>query len=113
MTPTAVQLTFMDSTMIWTEEDIQAVWCRGEIVEGFKPDKWRKDACGAWMSRDRYGNQDSVFGWEIDHVTPIEHRGIDDLTNLRPLQWKNLATKQDGQLTCPVKAFGGGNLELG
>ncbi len=66
----------------------------------------RKDECGAWMFRADYGNRRSIYGWEIDHSSPVEHGGTDELLNLRPLQWKNNASKQDGKLTCPVTADG-------
>ena len=98
--------------MNWTEQQIQSVWDRGEVVERTNPRKWRKDPCGAWICRDHYGNQNSSFGWEIDHITPEAGGGTDDLRNLRPLQWKNQARKKDGKLTCPVTANGGLNIDF-
>jgi hypothetical protein len=96
---------------IWTEQDIRAVWDKGELVEKFNPDRWRKDACGAWISRQQHGNPASGFGWEIDRIAPVANGGADELSNLRPLQWKNAASnKNDGGLTCSVVAYGGGNV---
>ena len=97
--------------MNWTEEEIQAVWGQGAAVPTYRPDKWRKDPCGAWIARDHYDDTNSDFGWQIDHILPAEHGGASDLSNLRPLHWKNKATKRGVQLRCPVKAFAGGNVD--
>jgi len=97
--------------MNWSEQQIQAVWEKGETVERFNPDKWRKDACGAWISRSQLGNRESMFGWEIDYITPPANGGTDDINNLRPVQWKNVAFKKNGVLTCLVTAYGGENIQ--
>ncbi len=97
--------------MGFSEGKIQKVWEKGGVVQGYGPEKYRKDACGAWIQRDYYGNRGSVLGWEIDHIKPKDIGGTDDLSNLRPLQWKNNVTKQDGRLTCPVVASGNTNID--
>lgn len=83
----------------WTEADIQAVWEKGTVVPNFDKNVARKDECGAWMERKQYGNRDSSFGWEIDHISP---GGADTLSNLRPLQWQNNVDKSDGRLKCNI-----------
>ena len=90
---------------------MREVWNNGKIVEKFDPRQWRKDACAAWISRIEFGNRLSVFGWEVDHITPVETGGTDQNSNLRPLQWKNRGSKQEGRLTCPVTANGGQNID--
>ena len=82
---------------------LRMIWERGRIVEGVDPAMFRKDACDAWIAWDKYGVQDNLYGWEIDHICPkslLEQRGfkeeeIDDLRNLRPMQHENNASKGD------------------
>lgn len=79
------------------------VWEKGQIVRGYNSDMYRKDPCGAWIAWDKYGVNDSIYGWEIDHIYPqsrLEEQNcsvelIDDLTNLRPMQHQNNASKSD------------------
>ena len=77
------------------------VWSKGTKVPNYAPDKYRKDACGAWISWDRYGDIHSPYGWQIDHIYPesklqlrqFDQKSIDDINNLRPLHWKNNVSK--------------------
>lgn len=93
---------------------IAAVWRKGRVVPGVDPNKWRKDACGAWISYSQYGNRDSVFGWEIDHIVAAKPWEDDDdsLSNLQPLHWANNAAKSDGALVCAVTADGNKNVRI-
>lgn len=95
--------------MAWSEETIQNVWEKGQVVSNNDPGQWRKDECGAWMARNKYGNRNSQYGWEIDHISP---GGPDTLDNLRPLQWQNNVDKSDGRLKCNVTASGTQNVEV-
>ena len=61
------------------------------------------------MSRNQYGNRDSQYGWEIDHIRPVANGGSDEISNLRPLQWENNAAKQDGRPVCVATAVGKDN----
>jgi len=85
--------------MAWSDEMIEKVWKKGKPVAGYDSAKFRKDDCTAWIKRDEYGNRNSSFGWEIDHIDP---NGSDDLSNLRPLQWENNVDKSDGKLKCNI-----------
>jgi 5-methylcytosine-specific restriction endonuclease McrA len=73
---------------------IQAVWQKGQAVAGYDALLYRKDACGAWMSRNEYG-QTTTWGWEIDHIRPVALGGADFYDNLQPLQWQNNRHKSD------------------
>jgi hypothetical protein len=95
--------------MSFSEEDIQKVWEKGKTASPNDPNKYRKDDCDAWMSRNAYGNRDSDYGWEIDHIDPD---GGDNLENLRPLQWENNVDKSDKKrLTCVVASEGVNNIK--
>lgn len=79
---------------------LQQVWDKGKVVSNNDPSVWRKDACNAWIKKTEYGNRNSQYSWEIDHIDP---NGGNELSNLRPLQWENhLAKSEKGELTCDV-----------
>ena len=81
---------------MFTEEIIQQVWNDTAIpVEGYDAQSIRHDCCGAFIIRSEYGNANSPFGWEIDHVFPQSAGGDDYLPNLRALNWKNNRAKGD------------------
>ena len=88
--------------MSFSEDAIQKVWEKGRFVSGYDSAVWRKDECGEWVDRSQYGNRHSRYGWEIDHIRPESEGGGDALSNLRPLQWENNASKQEGRLVCIV-----------
>ena len=85
----------------FSEDTIQKVWEKATIVSGQDPDVWRQDQCKAWIGRNFYGNRNSEYGWEIDHIYPekkLQEKGvpqdlIDNINNLRPLNWKNNQSK--------------------
>lgn len=75
--------------------EIATVWNKALGIPGRDMRLWRQDQCGAYMYRDHYGNTNSKWGWEIDHIQPVSKRGTDDLSNLQALHWQNNRRKGD------------------
>ena len=52
-----------------SEATKKKVWEKAKVVDGVDKDKKRKDACGAWIEWDNYGDTTkNGSGWEIDHI---------------------------------------------
>lgn len=89
--------------MIITEEFKKKVWEKASIEDGYNPDMYRKDPCGAWIIYDKYGVTDNDYGWQIDHIYPVTKLSqigipvekIDNIINLRPMHHKNNNSKSD------------------
>ena len=91
----------------------QEIWEKGIIVENYDKDSFRQDVAGAWISRNAYGDTNSVFGWVIDHIYPQSLGGEDDIDNLRPMHWRNNLSKKDDypHYTAVVVAENNRNIE--
>lgn len=61
---------------------------------------WARDCFGTWMYRDDYLDKETVrvrgnnhkefnYGWEIDHILPINNNGSDCFNNYEPMHWMN------------------------
>lgn len=83
---------------MFDKETILKFWNKARPYGNLDPAQYRIDECGALMRFDDYGNRDSDYGWEIDHIVPVSRGGTNELSNLRALQWDNNATRGDGKL---------------
>lgn len=75
-------------TKPYSEEEKLDIWDKGLISSDREPSEWREDELGNLICYDDYGDRDSVFGWEVDHIIPIKDGGNNLRYNLRPLQWE-------------------------
>lgn len=79
----------------------ERIWAKATAIEGYNPAVIRQDPCGAWIKYDMYGMRDHAYGWEIDHIVPlqtlrqlgVEERLWDDELNLRPINCSNNTAK--------------------
>ena len=53
------------------EGTIAIVWSKADEIPGQDPDVWRRDICRTRMKYSEHGKT-SKYGWEIDHVKPLE-----------------------------------------
>ena len=83
----------------FTEEEEKEVWEKAQMIDGKSPDTKRRDACGAIIKYEDYGNRQSEHGWEVDHIKPVEKGGGDEMENLQPLHWRNNVSKSDNYPT--------------
>lgn len=92
---------------------INDVWQKGVKIDGYNPDLYRQDACGAWIMRSEYTNTDSILGWQIDHIFPQSRGGNNSLVNLRPMHHQNNLSKSDNYptYTAVIKAEGNKNVK--
>ncbi len=79
----------------FTQSEIDSVWVKGIIDPSQNANIYRKDKCGSWMQKDKYGDRNNKYGWEIDHIKPLAKGGTDDMSNLQPLNWNNNVRKGD------------------
>lgn len=84
-----------DALRGFSEEQKQIAWQRAQIVTGRDQNVIRKDICGAWIRWADYGDTNSDFGWEVDHIHPVALGGTDHPSNLQALHWKNNRAKGD------------------
>lgn len=77
----------------YTDNEKLWAWENASVIPGMDPTRYRKDSCGAIIMWDKYGEQDSPFGWEIDHIYPISMGGTTIKENLRAMQHRNYASK--------------------
>lgn len=81
--------------MLLDENKINQIWEKGIPVDGVDSAKFRKDACGAWIARNKFEKSDSDFGWGVDFIYPRSKGGGEEPENLRPLNIRNNISKAD------------------
>lgn len=72
---------------------MKLVWEKAKTSYGFDPDHFRFDENNALIKFSEFGNQNSMFGWMIDHIRPLCKGGCDEFHNMQALHWENKITK--------------------
>ncbi|MYA27903.1 MAG: HNH endonuclease [Nitrospira sp. SB0672_bin_25] len=67
---------------------ILKVWQKGHPIPEYDPAQWRWDDDGNPILFSAYGDRNSKYGWELDHIVSAAAGGLRVLSNLRPLQWE-------------------------
>lgn len=72
-------------------ETINRVWEKARVIQGFDPQIYRKDICGAWIKKELYGQRDKLsMGWEIANFKPLSHtESANKRIFMMPMQWEN------------------------
>jgi hypothetical protein len=93
----------------------QTAWNKAKIVENDndKGKVWRKDLADAWIKFTDYGDQESDYGWEVDHAFPESKGGGTEDYNIQAMNWKNNKTKADDfpKFKTSVSSDGSKNIE--
>lgn len=99
---------------VFTNDEILDVWRKAAEVPGVNSDVLRQDYAGAWIRYADYGNRNSQYGWEIDHLKPLSQDGEEVMTNYLPLQWQNNVRKGNDypRWATAVSADGQNNIEI-
>lgn len=88
-----------DEKEIWTAQQIEEVWNKGEIVNNFNPQLYRKDYAGALMFWHNFIPQPKLndpiesLNWTIVYEQPITSGGSNYIKNLVPMNNNNAVTK--------------------
>ena len=77
----------------YSEAEKLAIWSKGRVIPNFDAAVWRWDRFGNVMRYSDYGDRDSKFGWEADHVVPSDLGGHDGFNNLMPTHWSANSSK--------------------
>jgi hypothetical protein len=98
---------------IFSQTDISDVWKKARVIDDVDAGTMRQDYAGAWIRFADYGNRNSQYGWEIDHLKPVSLNGADNISNYLPLQWQNNVKKGDDypRWTTAVTSDGQNNIE--
>jgi HNH endonuclease len=72
-----------------------AAWNKAQIDGQYDPKLFRKDRFGNWIKWTEHGQQ-TLYGWEIDHVVPVSWGGRDHPQNVAATYW--LANRKKSNL---------------
>ena len=82
---------FANTRRDFSEKEVAQIWKKGKMAQdrttGTCLPDWHFDEYGALMHYADYGNRNSEFGWEIDHID--SNPSNNNINNLRPLFWRN------------------------
>ncbi len=84
---------------IWTPQQIEEVWNKGEIINNFNPQLYRRDYAGALMfwhnfiAQPKLNDPIESLNWTIVYERPTKADGTNYIKNLVPMNNSNAVTK--------------------
>ena len=85
----------MTTRITYNSQNVKdVVWEKATKIEGKDPKLYRKDPYGDELYYYSYG-KDTKKGWNIDHITPKQQGGSDDISNLQALRSHTNKSKGD------------------
>ena len=66
----------------WTKTEIEAAWSNTDEIPLNSPSIWRRNHLNNLIHYNEY-NYNSDSGWEVEFITPLEHGGKHEPSNLR------------------------------
>ncbi|WP_342218439.1 hypothetical protein [Spiroplasma endosymbiont of Amphimallon solstitiale] len=89
----------VNSEVTWAPQQIEEVWNKGEIIDDYNPQLYRKDYAGGLMFKNNFisnvklNDDPKSYNWTIIHQRPLFHGGTSDISNLQPMNNTNAITK--------------------
>ena len=74
---------------------LKTVWNTGVPIIGYDAEIWRRDHLGHIIRFDDYKDEESAYGWRVDHIRPISMKGFDGPSILEPTYWKTTFMKNE------------------
>lgn len=88
--------------MSYSEEEKSTIWYQTtKPLSSYSHSLYAIDKTGNEIHYIQYGNTDSEFGWEIDHIIPVVLGGKTVFSNLRAIHWRINRAKGDKLLRNP------------
>ncbi len=103
----------------FTTDTVVNVWLKARTIPGKDSNTYRKDSCGAEIKLNEYGNRNSMYGWEVDHIVPtknekqIPHSKYTKLISLKfqhrdtklPIKNKELRSLHNGIISSRISPY--------
>ena len=73
--PSRTDVIIFKNMNTYSHQDKVRVWNMASIVPGYDHSQYRRDRCGALIAWEVFGDRDSIYGWEVDHIIFVSKRG--------------------------------------
>ena len=77
---------------------VDVLWDKATTIDGQDPKIWRVDPYNIVINRYAYGDKNSSYGWEKDHIVSVANGGSHDIINLQALNFYSNRSLQDSPI---------------